>query len=294
MALKVRQTSPPRLALVHGWLFPGLNRGKQRGDDICMAHGDKGMMIMHWPLRTDTVPSSKCCAQFGCLSKESEDLQPPPPPIQELLAKDFCVIQVSNGEPDLTKSCFHCKLQSIHSPGKENQVSLLRTFLVSPRFRKKISPLGGVGKDQKSLHIRSIHGHGDFCIFLIETTCNMPYKLRRFDLLCMDTPFVDTPFGPSRLGSKKDPEIGMSHLGADSAVASLAVQRDILLSLAADMLLPVIPLSFRTNNIGPIKQLEHNGVQELFLRIKGKPQSCEPLWKDSLSKPFRALPPDNK
>ena len=54
-----------------------------------------------------------------------------------------------------------------------------------------------IGKDQKGFHRRGIHDQGNFYQNLWKTTVQNALKMRRSDLF-MDTPFVDTPFGPAR------------------------------------------------------------------------------------------------
>ena len=54
-----------------------------------------------------------------------------------------------------------------------------------------------IGKDQKGLHKRGIHDQGDFYKNLLEMIMQNALKMRKSDLF-MDTPFVDTPFGPAR------------------------------------------------------------------------------------------------
>ena len=55
-----------------------------------------------------------------------------------------------------------------------------------------------IGKDQKGFRKRGIHDQGDFYKNLLETTVENALKMRKSDLF-MDTPFLDTPFGPARL-----------------------------------------------------------------------------------------------
>ena len=54
-----------------------------------------------------------------------------------------------------------------------------------------------LGRDQKGFPKTGIHDQGDFWNCLLETTVKNPLKLGKCDLV-MDTPFVDTPFGPAR------------------------------------------------------------------------------------------------
>ena len=49
------------------------------------------------------------------------------------------------GEPGRGKTCSHCNFQNFHSLSKENQVSLVRTFLSEPGSLSKISRLRGWG-----------------------------------------------------------------------------------------------------------------------------------------------------
>ena len=48
-------------------------------------------------------------------------------------------------QPGRGKNCSHCSFQDFHSLCKENQVSLVRTFLSDPGSESKISRLGGWG-----------------------------------------------------------------------------------------------------------------------------------------------------
>ena len=57
------------------------------------------------------------------------------------------------------KNCSHCSFQDFHSLSKENQVSLVRTFLSDPGSESKISRLGGWGwknDPEKTLHGRPV------------------------------------------------------------------------------------------------------------------------------------------
>ena len=56
---------------------------------------------------------------------------------------------------------------------------------------------GDLRQGPKGFQRRGIHDQGDFWKSLLETTVENALKLRKFDL-SMDTPFVDTPFGPAR------------------------------------------------------------------------------------------------
>ena len=57
---------------------------------------------------------------------------------------------------------------------------------------------GFFGKGQKGPHKRGIHDQGDFWKFPLETTVEFALKSGKFGIF-MDTPFVDTPFGPPRV-----------------------------------------------------------------------------------------------
>ena len=60
-----------------------------------------------------------------------------------LNAKD---LNASPGTPWVNSACAHCPgFQGFHSLSKENQVSLVRTFLSAPGSECKISRLGGWG-----------------------------------------------------------------------------------------------------------------------------------------------------
>ena len=62
----------------------------------------------------------------------------PPPTTPEFLTKVFRM----QGEPGRRKNCSHCNFQDFHSLNKENQVSLVRTFLSEPSSGIIIGGLG--------------------------------------------------------------------------------------------------------------------------------------------------------
>ena len=109
---------------------------------------------------------------------------------------------------------------------KNKHLSLLVILL-----RHLDRPCGDFRQEPKGFQKRGIHDQGDFWKSPLETTVENALKFRKFDL-SMDTPFVDTPFGPARA----------DHLLSD----------DIFLSTSPRPLLPVASLVRPTCHTIPV------------------------------------------
>ena len=90
----------------------------------------------------------------------------------------------------------HQTLRVWYAPSSGFEDNLI--FLSMHTLQKLICDFieGNFGEDQKGFHKRGSHDQGDFCKSLLEATAENAHKFMKFDLF-MDTPFVDTPFGPA-------------------------------------------------------------------------------------------------
>ena len=125
------------------------------GNFVQQKGGAKSLATPHW------IHGSYAIFNVCVHSSRGSKFDPHPQPQISLVRISVCD-QVSNGnsywgEPGRGRNGSHCSFQAFHSLTKENQVSLVRTFLSDPGSESKNTRLGGWGwKDDPDFRPRHL------------------------------------------------------------------------------------------------------------------------------------------